>query len=126
MEILSIKAPGACAHCRQPFERPPARVGRMRVYCSDRCRRAAWDARARPGSDGVRVVMVERVVVEAVDLNECSRRVAESPVACRNVLRALQDLAEAGRLDSDPKWERAYKAFLDLRATLEPKPRGWR
>lgn len=126
METIATRVPETCAHCGEWLPRPMTRVGRTRVYCSDRCRKAAWDARCRPGSDAASVVVVERVVVQEHDLSECSRRASESPVACRNVLRALQGLAEAGHLASDPRWERAFKAYLSLRDALQPKPKGWR
>lgn len=126
METVSVGVPDVCAHCRQPFLRPPCSTGRTRVYCSDRCRKAAWDARRTPGVEAVKVEVVERVVVKEHNLTECSRRVAESSVACSNVLHVLRRLAEADRFEFDPKWGRAFSAFQAICDVFDLAPSGRR
>jgi hypothetical protein len=38
-----------CHHCEAPLPaRPPGRAGRPRIFCSERCKRAAYRARRQP------------------------------------------------------------------------------
>lgn len=114
MEVLSITGPDVCAYCGGPLDRWNAATGRPRVYCSDYCRKAAWDVRRKPGAVAIQVKVVERVVVKEHNLAECSRRCCQSPVAATNLLRELTHLAEAGVLSRNPKWERARTACQTL------------
>lgn len=124
MITVSVSPPDTCAHCGEPFRWPPARTGRTRVYCSDVCRKAAWDARRTTTKRGVAVKVVERVVIQEHNLTECSRRVAESPVACTNVFHALCRLAEAHRFEYEPRWARAFIAFQGIYEVAHLAPRG--
>lgn len=95
---------------------PPAGVGRTRVWCSGRCRKAAYEARRSGRSGAFRVKVVERVVVQEHDLTECVARVAVSPSACRRVLHELRQLVSERALLDDLKWQpvlRAYEAVGD-------------
>ncbi len=111
-----MAVPDTCAACGGPLP-PPARLGRTRIWCSDRCRRDAHVRRTAPDGGAAEVRVVERAVVQEHGLSECARRVALSPVACMNVLREMRKLAEAGTLQSHPKWERtrtAVEALVDV------------
>ncbi len=92
----------------------PPKPGRPAVWCSQRCRRAAYEERraAANSAIGVRVEMVEKPVerlVERVRIEtqrvpvspaEAAQVVLGSPRACRTVLESLAAEADAGRLDS--------------------------
>jgi hypothetical protein len=78
VNTISVTAPGTCAHCGGSLAR--WRVDwAARVYCSDYCRKAAWDVRRKLGAVAVQVKIVERVVVKEHNLAECSRGAASRP-----------------------------------------------
>ncbi|GAA4124226.1 hypothetical protein GCM10022215_31750 [Nocardioides fonticola] len=125
MQTLSVGVPESCAACGGPLP-PPAQLCRTRIWCSDRCRRDAYTRRQSPAQSAAEVRVVERVVVQEHGLAECAHRVALSPVACMNVLRELRRLAEAGTLQSSPKWQRPRLAVEALVDVLHPTSRGRR
>lgn len=85
------------------------------MWCSPQCRRAAYEERraAANGAIGVRVEVIEKPVeriVERVRVEtqhvtaspaEAAQIVLNSPRACRTVLEALADDADAGRLNAN-------------------------
>lgn len=85
----------------------PQRAGRGRpaVWCSQRCRRAAYEARraAREGAKGVELVRLEVAPPRPPD--EAVKEVLASPAACRAVLRGLREVAKTGDLRQDPRWD---------------------
>lgn len=113
----SVRTGGACPRCGAPL--PEQLTGRPRIWCSQRCRRAAYEERraAANGAIAVRVVNVVQTVGPH-DLDQCVRAVAGSPTACRRLLDALAEEARAGRLSSDPRWEPALRALTRLRDEL--------
>lgn len=101
-------APRTCPRCNAPIEE--SGKGRPPIWCSQKCRRAAYEER-RAGAAGaisieIREVVREierevvRVETKTPPIEECVERVLASPRACRDVLDALAIKAEAGRLDS--------------------------
>ncbi len=92
----------------------PPKPGRPSLWCSQRCRRAAYEERraAANGAIAVRVEVAETVVeriVERVRVEtrhapvrpaEAAQIVLGSPRACRTVLEALTAEADAGRLNT--------------------------
>jgi hypothetical protein len=97
---------------------PPANCGRTRIWCSDRCKKAAYEARRSGREHAVSVKVVERVVVKEHHINECVRRVQASPVALRHVLYQVVGLVDARTLLCDPKWQRALRAVEALQNAL--------
>ena len=104
-----------CPRCSSEMDAPPwpPKPGRPSVWCSPQCRRAAYEERraAANGAIAVRVEVVEKPVervVERVRIEtktvsaspaEATQIVLNSPRACRTVLEALADDADAGRLN---------------------------
>src|SRR5271156_4429443 len=105
-----------CPRCHGQLPTAVGR-GRRRLWCSQKCRRAAYEERraARSGAVGLRVErVVERVekpvwcveyrdrVVEVnpppLDPAEAAAIVLSSPRACRAVLDSLADAATLGTL----------------------------
>ena len=105
-----------CPRCRTELPAPAGR-GRRRLWCSQKCRRAAYEERraARSGAIGLRVErVVERVekpvwcveyrdrVVEVIppppETTQAAAIVLTSPRACRVVLDSLTDAATLGTL----------------------------
>ena len=105
-----------CARCGTPLP-TAATTGRPRVYCGPACRKAAYEDRRARKPEAFQVRIVERTVVETVevtrtvdeghDIVECVRRVCSSPRAVTNVLISVSGLAKAGTLQLDGKWQRA-------------------
>lgn len=93
------------------------------MYCRDACKKAAYEARRSKLKGAVTVRVVERVVVQEHEINECVRRVKASPVATRHVLYEVVRLVDATTLLHDPKWERALRAVEALQDALHR--RGW-
>lgn len=126
MNTISVTGPETCAHCGRSLARWRASTGRPRVYCSDHCRKAAWDVRRKRGTVAVQVKVVERVVVKEHNLAECSRRCCDSPVAASNMLYALLKLVEAGELRYGAKWERPWTALQTLIDAVSARSGGRR
>jgi hypothetical protein len=101
----------------------PAGAGRTRIWCSERCKKAAYEARRSSRESSFAVKVVERVVVQEHDINECVRRVKTSPVATRHVLYEVVRLVDAATFLHDPKWERVLRAAEALQDALHR--RGW-
>ena len=108
--------PSVCPRCHGQL---PAAVGRgrRRLWCSQKCRRAAYEERraARSGAIGLRVERVVQQVEKPVRYVEYRDRIVEvtppppdpaqaaaivltSPRACRVVLDSLTDAATLGTL----------------------------
>jgi hypothetical protein len=99
---------------RRPTGRPP-------TWCSDRCKRAAYEERRAAANGAIAVKIVEKVVERDVHgINECANRVMDSPVACRRVLDHLAELAGTGKFH-DPKWDTAVRSLTKLIAAVTPR-----
>lgn len=99
----------------------PRPTGRPATWCSDRCKRAAYEERRAAARGAIAVKVVEKVVEkDAHAVNECANQVMESPVACRRVLDHLALLAREGRL-TDPKWEATVRSLRNLVLDLTPR-----
>ena len=110
-------SPGLCPRCSEPLHQRS--TGRPAKWCSQRCRRAAYEERraAASGAIALQLVEVPGAGVEH-DLSECSLRVAASPAACRRVLHALTASARAGELQYDAKWQGTLEAVAGLADAL--------
>lgn len=118
-------APGQCPRCGTPV--PARQTGRPAKWCSQRCRRAAYEERRAAASGAIGIQVVETVVMEdGHDLTGCTQRVIASPAACRRVLQALADLAKAGELQYDAKWQGPMRAVAELADVLVNRRSGSR
>ncbi|MDQ2739187.1 MAG: hypothetical protein M3Y35_11390 [Actinomycetota bacterium] len=78
------------------------------IWCSQSCRRAAYEERraAASGAVGVRVIEREKVTervrtrIREPTVQECVERVLASPRACRKVVNGLTVQAADGHLES--------------------------
>ena len=103
---------------------PTSGKGRPRTWCSQACRRAAYEERRAAGRGAIAIEFVAPTVVETGhDLTECVRRTSESPAACRRVLQQLTMMAKARELQHDAKWQSALPALEALVAALTMIPR---
>ncbi len=98
-------------------------TGRPATWCSDNCKRAAYEERRAAANGAIAVKIVEKVVAQdAHSINECANRVMDSPVACRRVLDHLGELARSGKLD-DPRWDGTVRSLAKLNAAAITPPR---
>jgi hypothetical protein len=113
---------GRCLRCNNPL--PVSRGGRPRVWCSQRCRRAAYEERraAASGAIAVRVVEVESEAPQHT-LDDCVAAVVASSTACRRVIDALAVAARRGELTSDPRWDPTLRSLARLLEALSPPGR---
>jgi hypothetical protein len=123
-----------CLRCgaEMPSGAWPPKPGRPSVWCSQQCRRAAYEERraAKNGAVAVRVEVVEKPVeriVERVRIEtkhvppsptEAAQMVLRSPRACRTVLESLTAEVDAGRLNLGahaPTLRAAQRLLVSLR-----------
>jgi hypothetical protein len=101
-----------------PSQRP---TGRPATWCSDQCKRAAYEERRAAANGAIAVKIVDRVIErDAHGINDCANRVMDSPVACRRVLDHLAELARSGDL-RDPKWDATVRSLTKLIAAVTPR-----
>jgi len=118
-------APGKCPRCGSAVT--VRHTGRPATWCSQRCRRAAYEERRAAASGAIGLQIVETVLVEdGHDLSGCTERVIASPAACRRVLHALSDLARAEELQYDAKWQGTMRAVAELADVLVNRRPGSR
>lgn len=98
----------------------PRSTGRPATWCSDRCKRAAYEERRAAANGAIAVRIVERVIEQDPhDVSDCAERVMASPVACRRVLDQLAELARTDQL-SDPKWDSTVRSLTKLFVAVTP------
>lgn len=113
-----------CPRCGQPIH--PKRTGRPPVWCSQACRRAAYEERRAAAHGAIGLQVVDRVETIEHLLKVCVDRTIESPVGCRRVIEELTRLAQAGALQSNPKWQAVNTALIGLIHTRQgPATRRW-
>lgn len=98
---------------------PDYQGGRPRTWCSQRCRRAAYEERRAAANGAIAVKLVERIESRH-ELDECVAAVVGSSTACWRVLDALADAAARGEITSDPRWEPTLRALVRLLDALAP------
>jgi hypothetical protein len=108
---------GKCPRCDDALPEPA--TGRPPKWCSQRCRRAAYEERRAAASGAIAIEFLQPVVqADEHDLSECVRRAICSPAACRRVVHALTELATSGELRRDPKWQSTLTAIHALTDAL--------
>lgn len=106
---------GLCPRCGDPT--PARTTGRPALWCSQRCRRAAYEERRAATAGAIAVEVVETVTTTEHGLDECVRRVQSSPVAIRKVLTHLRTLLATEDL-RDPKWTSTVDAAVLLASAV--------
>ena len=118
-------AEGTCPRCGNGTQRKP--TGRPPIWCSQACRRAAYEERSAAARGAIALEVVDRVETREHPLSTCVDRTIESPVGCRRVIHELARLAREGTLATDPKWESTYIAIRAglIDAVYQPMRRLW-
>jgi hypothetical protein len=102
-------AKGTCPRCGQDTVRN--RLGRPPIWCSQACRRAAYEERRAASRGAIGLKIVDRVEPREHPIGTCVDRTIASPAGCRRVVYELARLAREGTLQSDPKWESTMTAI---------------
>lgn len=112
----SAAAGTVCPRCGDPISPSPSGRGRPRRWCSQRCRRAAYEER-RAAANGA---IATEIVVQQVEPPWAAtlERVLESPVACRKVVRDLRQRLNAGELNQPP-WDNVAAEVWALSAAVQ-------
>lgn len=132
--MIAFMTARRCPRCGAeiPSSTWPPRPGRPSVWCSQQCRRAAYEERraAKNGAVAVRVEVVEKAVeriVERVRIEtrdvpsspaDAAQIVLRSPRACRTVLESLTDNVDSGRWNAGahaPTLRAAQRLLTSLR-----------
>jgi endogenous inhibitor of DNA gyrase (YacG/DUF329 family) len=116
-----------CPRCGQPTSW--AGVGRKPLWCSQPCRRAAYEERRAAASGAIAVRVVEaperpaaapKPVKDSELLADAVRRVLGSPRACREVVEGLGAYARSGVLESG-RHHATRRALLELVHDLDER-----
>ena len=99
---MTSTSAGICPRCGSPLKRKGA--GRPPVWCSQRCRRAAYEERRAAAAGAIGLEVIDRVEIVDHSLNECVDRVLVSSTACRNVLQALARMVDDGTITPYGRW----------------------
>ena len=102
-------AGGTCPRCGKDVQRRA--TGRPPIWCSQACRRAAYEERRAAARGAIAVEVVERVETHEHPLSTCVDRTLASPAGCRRVVYELARLGRERVLQSDPKWDSTYNAI---------------
>jgi hypothetical protein len=117
-----------CPRCGAPLRK--SGLGRPPKWCSQTCRRAAYEERRAAARGVLAIEFVQPIAVARDhDLSECVVRVVASPAACRRVLQALTELARHGDLLREPRWQSTVDAigkFADACVEARPVPSRFR
>jgi endogenous inhibitor of DNA gyrase (YacG/DUF329 family) len=100
-----------CPRCGDEVARNASGRGRPRVWCSQRCRRAAYEERRAAANGAISSEVVVRRTEPSWD--ETIARVLASPVASRKVVRELSRRLRDHEL-SQPQWDGVLAEMLSL------------
>ena len=102
-------AGGTCPRCGKVVQRKP--TGRPPIWCSQACRRAAYEERRAAARGAIAVEVVDHVETLEHPIGTCVDRTLASPAGCRRVVYELARLGRDRILQSDPRWESTYNAI---------------
>ena len=112
-EVPTAAAPqGTCLRCGAPWVGRPS--GRPRKWCSQACRRAAYEERRAAAAGAIAVREVEVTKVTDHDLSTCVKNLANSPTAVKRLLRSLGESSRLGDVARELRWEPAKKELSTL------------
>lgn len=103
---------GVCPRCGSPLKRRD--TGRPPVWCSQRCRRAAYEERRAAAAGAIGLEVIDRVETVDHSFNECVACVLDSSTACRNVLQALVRMVDDGTITPYGRWGSTHTAARTL------------
>ena len=128
-EAPTAAAPqGTCLRCGTPWVGRPS--GRPRKWCSQACRRAAYEERRAAAAGAIAVREVEVAKVTDHDLSTCVNNVADSPTAVKRLLRSLGESSRLGDVARELRWEPTKKELSTLLGkiasmTARQSPQRW-
>lgn len=116
---LHRTGPRTCIQCGSPM--PPIKPkGRVPIYCSGACRKAAYEARRLQKPTAFEVRVVETRTVADHPLSACVENALKSPKAHQRMLQNLASLIRNDQMN-DPKWDVLDSAFVDLQRAIRDR-----
>lgn len=100
-----------CPKCGEPV--PIKRTGRPAIWCSQKCRRGAYEERRAASQGAIAVEVVDRVTYVEHELKDCLAEVLNSPLACRRVLYRLRQMLRDDELHREG-WRDVLSPALSL------------
>jgi len=97
--------------------------GRPAKWCSQKCRRAAYEERRAAARGAIAVEVVERVQYVEHDLDQCLTEVLTSSLASRRAVYRWRQMLRDGELHRDG-WRDIIAPLLALAAGSESRARG--
>jgi endogenous inhibitor of DNA gyrase (YacG/DUF329 family) len=110
-----------CPRCGEPV---PVKVnGRPAKWCSQKCRRAAYEERRAAARGAIAVEVVERVQYVEHDLDQCLTEVLTSPLASRRAVYRWRQMLRDGELHRDG-WRDIIAPLLGLAEAINSRAKG--
>jgi hypothetical protein len=119
---------GNCLRCGSPWIGRSS--GRPRKWCSQACRRAAYEERRAAAAGVIAIREVEVAKLTDHDLSTCVKNVADSPTAVKRLVRSLGESGRLGDVATGLRWEPARRELGTLldkitSMTARHSPRRW-
>lgn len=113
---LRRSGPAICIMCGGSM--PPIKPqGRIPIYCSTHCRKAAYEARREARPEAFEVKVIQTRTVADHPLNTCVDNAMGSPKAFRRMLTELARMLDHDQL-TDPRWQPLETEITRLRNAL--------
>lgn len=110
-----------CPRCGEPV--PVKTTGRPAKWCSQRCRRAAYEERRAAKRGAIAVEVVEHVKYVEHDLDQCLAEVLTSSLMCRRAVYRWRQMLRDGELHQ-PGWRELIAPLLGLSEAIEWRAKG--
>lgn len=110
-----------CPRCGEPV--PVKETGRPAKWCSQRCRRAAYEERRAAKRGAIAVEVVEQVKYVEHDLDQCLAEVLTSPLMCRRAVYRWRQMLRDGELHRDG-WRELIAPLLGLAEAIDWRTKG--
>jgi hypothetical protein len=110
-----------CPRCGTPV--PVKATGRPAKWCSQSCRRAAYEERRAASRGAIAVEVVDRVQYVEHELDQCLTEVLTSPLACRRAVYRWRQMLRDGQLHQDG-WRDLIMPIVGLAYAIDDRAKG--
>ena len=110
-----------CPRCGEHV--PIKTSGRPAKWCSQQCRRAAYEERRAAKRGAIAVEVVEQVKYVEHDVDQCLAEVLTSPLMCRRAVYRWRQMLRDGELHR-PGWRDIIAPLLGLAEAIQSRAKG--
>lgn len=110
-----------CPRCGEPV--PNKATGRPSKWCSQKCRRAAYEERRAAKRGAIAVEVVEQIKYVEHDLDQCLTEVLTSPLMCRRAVYRWRQMLRDGELHHEG-WRELIAPILGLAEAIDWRANG--